>query len=147
MAIAREPRRSCTIRTRLAGVDRRFDRGPLYPRNPPFLSATIHAQVDSKMGAVAWALWPAPRFPSPLIEPDVPISGLNFKRYRNHEIEVSLEPTCEEKFGNTQCRSICSDRCDDFLTVSIPYKPGWLGVWWRRVEIEDLLNRIDRGQR
>ena len=28
------------------------------------------------MGAVAWGLWPTPRFPSPLIEPDVPISGI-----------------------------------------------------------------------
>src|SRR5262249_27518627 len=25
------------------------------------------AQVESKMGAVAWGLWPSPRFPSPLI--------------------------------------------------------------------------------
>jgi hypothetical protein len=29
-----------------------------------------------RMGAVAWGLWPSPRFPSPLIEPDVPISGI-----------------------------------------------------------------------
>jgi hypothetical protein len=28
------------------------------------------------MGAVAWGLWPTLRFPSPLIEPDVPISGI-----------------------------------------------------------------------
>ena len=28
-------------------------------------------QVESRMGAVAWGLWPAPRFPSPLMEPDV----------------------------------------------------------------------------
>jgi hypothetical protein len=27
--------------------------------------------VESRMGAVAWGHWPAPRFPSPLIEPDV----------------------------------------------------------------------------
>jgi len=27
------------------------------------------------MGAVAWGLWPTPRFPSPLIKPGVPISG------------------------------------------------------------------------
>src|SRR4029077_16593393 len=31
--------------------------------------------VESKMGAVAGGLWPSPRFPSPLIEPEVPISG------------------------------------------------------------------------
>src|SRR5262244_2255685 len=28
-------------------------------------------EVESRMGAVAWGHWPAPRFPSPLIEPDV----------------------------------------------------------------------------
>ncbi|MEH2539471.1 hypothetical protein V1278_007511 [Bradyrhizobium sp. AZCC 1577] len=27
------------------------------------------------MGAVAWGLWPTPRFPSPLIKPGVPIAG------------------------------------------------------------------------
>jgi hypothetical protein len=32
--------------------------------------------VESRMGAVAWGLWPALRFPSPLIEPDVPVSGI-----------------------------------------------------------------------
>jgi len=33
-------------------------------------------EVESKMGAVAGGLWPSPRFPSPLIEPEVPISGV-----------------------------------------------------------------------
>jgi hypothetical protein len=33
-------------------------------------------EVESRMGAVAWGLWPAPRFPSPLIEPDVRISRI-----------------------------------------------------------------------
>ena len=32
--------------------------------------------VESRMGAVAWGRWPAPRFPSPLIELDMPISGI-----------------------------------------------------------------------
>ncbi len=32
--------------------------------------------VESRMGAVAWGLWPSLRFPSPLIEPDVPVSGI-----------------------------------------------------------------------
>ena len=35
-----------------------------------------NVKVESKMGAVAWGLWPTPRFPSPLIEPDVPISAI-----------------------------------------------------------------------
>jgi hypothetical protein len=30
------------------------------------------AKVESRMGAVTWGLWPTLRFPSPLIEPDVP---------------------------------------------------------------------------
>src|SRR5262245_3272258 len=34
------------------------------------------AVVESRMGAVAWGRWPAPRFPSPLIEPDVRISRI-----------------------------------------------------------------------
>jgi hypothetical protein len=34
------------------------------------------AVVESRMGAVAWGQWPTPRFPSPLIEPDIPISGI-----------------------------------------------------------------------
>jgi len=36
----------------------------------------ISRPVESKMGAVAGGLWPSPRFPSPLIEPEVPISGV-----------------------------------------------------------------------
>jgi hypothetical protein len=34
------------------------------------------AMVESRMGAVAWGLRPSLRFPSPLIELDVPISGI-----------------------------------------------------------------------
>src|SRR5882672_10649956 len=34
------------------------------------------ALVESRIGAVAWGLWPTPRFLSPLIELDVPISGI-----------------------------------------------------------------------
>src|SRR2546423_13607721 len=32
--------------------------------------------VESRIGAVAWGLWPTPRFLSPLIELVVPISGI-----------------------------------------------------------------------
>jgi hypothetical protein len=32
--------------------------------------------VESRMGAVAWGQLASLRFPSPLIEPDVPISGI-----------------------------------------------------------------------
>jgi hypothetical protein len=37
------------------------------------------------MGAVAWGLWPTPRFPSPLIEPDVPISGIRLSDWFHRE--------------------------------------------------------------
>jgi hypothetical protein len=39
-------------------------------------SELLECPVESKMGAVAGGLWPSPRFPSPLIEPEVPISGV-----------------------------------------------------------------------
>src|SRR5713226_2553685 len=39
------------------------------------LKSTKSALVESRMGAVAWGLWPTPRFPSPLVKPGVPISG------------------------------------------------------------------------
>ena len=35
----------------------------------------VFDERDVWMGAVAWGLWPTPRFPSPLIKPGVPISG------------------------------------------------------------------------
>jgi hypothetical protein len=37
------------------------------------------------MGAVAWGRWPAPRFPSPLIEPEVPISGVRLSDWLHRE--------------------------------------------------------------
>ena len=36
----------------------------------------MSAKVESRMGAVTWGLRPSPRFPSPLIKPDEPISGI-----------------------------------------------------------------------
>jgi hypothetical protein len=41
---------------------------------PAFLAHSV--PVESRMGAVAWGLWPTPRFPSQLIKPDEPISGI-----------------------------------------------------------------------
>src|SRR5512134_2020732 len=32
--------------------------------------------VELRIGALAWGRWPAPRFPSPLIELDMPIFGI-----------------------------------------------------------------------
>jgi hypothetical protein len=42
-------------------------------------------RVESRMSAVAWGLWPTLRFPSPLIEPDVPISGIRLSDWLRHE--------------------------------------------------------------
>jgi len=47
--------------------------------SPPILCQLVlalAARVESRMGAVAWGLWPTPRFPSPLIDTDMPISGI-----------------------------------------------------------------------
>ena len=38
------------------------------------------------MGAVAWGLRPALRFPSPLIEPDVPISGIRLSDWLHRKV-------------------------------------------------------------
>jgi hypothetical protein len=42
-------------------------------------------EVESRMGAVAWGLWPALRFPSPLIKPSVPISGTRLSDWLHHK--------------------------------------------------------------
>ena len=43
------------------------------------------AKVESRMGAVAWGLWPTLRFPSPLIKPSVPISGTRLSDRLHHK--------------------------------------------------------------
>ena len=51
--------------------------GPrLAPSRRLAMAPLVEPGVESRMGAVAWGQWPAPRFPSPLIEPDVPVSGI-----------------------------------------------------------------------
>ena len=49
------------------------------------LSNGMTAMVESRMGAVAWGLWPTLRFPSPLIKPDVPISGIRLSGWLHRE--------------------------------------------------------------
>jgi hypothetical protein len=46
---------------------------------------SVRALVESRMGAVAWGLWPALRFPSPLIETDMPISGIRLSDWFHRE--------------------------------------------------------------
>src|SRR6266404_6290462 len=56
------------------------------------------------MGAVAWGLWPSPRFPTPLIKPDVPISGIRLSDWLHRRLtnESSLR------------RNYCPGRCSFF---------------------------------
>jgi hypothetical protein len=46
----------------------------------------IDVEVESRMGAVAWGLWPTPRFPSPLIKPDVRISRIRLSDWLHREV-------------------------------------------------------------
>ena len=46
---------------------------------------TNDAMVESRIGAVAWGLWPTLRFPSPLIKPNVPISGIRLSDWLQHK--------------------------------------------------------------
>jgi hypothetical protein len=49
----------------------------------------VSPQVESRMGAVLEAL-PIARFPSPLIEPDVPISGIRLSDWI-HRMQSGIE--------------------------------------------------------
>ena len=49
--------------------------------------------VESRMGAVAWGQRPALRFPSPLIEPDVPISGIRLSDWLHREAHGVVRAT------------------------------------------------------
>ena len=50
--------------------------------------------VESRMGAVAWGLWPTPRLPSPLIEPDVPFSGIRLSDWLHR---MAVDGACSGK--------------------------------------------------
>ena len=52
------------------------ERRMFWCEKPDFSGISKSATVESRMGAVAWGLRPTPRFPSPLIKPDEPISGI-----------------------------------------------------------------------
>ena len=64
------------------------------PNKPPCRAAAVaSAMVESRMGAVAWGLWPTLRFPSPLIKPNVPISGIRLSDWFHREAHgESLRP-------------------------------------------------------
>jgi hypothetical protein len=57
-------------------------------RSPPRSrseAASPRRVVESRKGAVAWAVAASPRFPSPLIKPDVPISGIRLSDWLHPE--------------------------------------------------------------
>ena len=49
--------------------------------------------VELRMGAVAWGLWPTLRFPSPLIKPNVPISGIRLSDWFHREAHEEVTQT------------------------------------------------------
>jgi hypothetical protein len=64
-------------------VNRRL---PLYPHQRTSSDRPGRSgSVESRMGAVARGPWPTLRFPSPLIEPDVPISGIRLSDWFHRE--------------------------------------------------------------
>src|SRR5262245_46748093 len=70
-------RKVCTPSRLLADdavVRPRHEEGPLcFGFGSCCLPLASFVLVESRMGAVAWGHWPTPRFPSPLIEPDLQI--------------------------------------------------------------------------
>ncbi len=47
--------------------------------------------VESRTGAVVWGQWPTLRFPSPLIELDVPISGIQLSdQFHREAFDVAV---------------------------------------------------------
>src|SRR5262249_4990947 len=67
---------------------------------------SLKGRVESRMSAVAWSLWPSLRFPSPLIELDVPIFGIRLsdwkKRMRYPAAGIGDIP----RSGQCGCRKI-----------------------------------------
>src|SRR4051794_6435418 len=54
---------------------------------PPLVTRAIWAHVESRTGAVAWAKLASPRFPSPLIKPDVRISRIRLSDWLHLEAD------------------------------------------------------------
>src|SRR5437764_118730 len=51
----------------------------------PIIKMRPVGMVESRIGAVAWGLWPTPRFPSPLVDTDMPISGIRLSDWLHRE--------------------------------------------------------------
>src|ERR1700741_1976815 len=62
------------------------------PSNADILIAVGMSQkVESRTGAVVWGQWPTLRFPSPLIELDVPISGIQLSdQFHREAFDVAI---------------------------------------------------------
>ena len=52
---------------------------------PPLVTRAVWAHVESRTGAVAWAVSASPRFPSPLIKPDVRVSRIRLSDWLHLE--------------------------------------------------------------
>src|SRR6266571_1287675 len=92
------------------------------------------------MGAVAWGLWPSPRFPSPLIKPDVPISGIRLSDWLHRRLTparllapVVGPPTSHTPvprgtggcLAKTPCAAFSRNSAHDHTrTHRLPYTPG-----------------------
>jgi hypothetical protein len=59
------------------------------------------------MGAVAWGKLPTLRFPSPLIKPDVPISGIRLSDWLHREAHGE-NTTCCKRSLRSMCLSFAS---------------------------------------
>jgi hypothetical protein len=92
---------------------------PHAPQSRPGLRRGIDVVVESRMGAVAWGLWPTPRFPSPLIDTDMPISGirLGFLCQGYHAIFVFLcipFVTAQDVCPDVVCITPCGENLSGF---------------------------------
>src|SRR5215471_719013 len=94
--------------------------------------------VESKMGAVAGAYWPSPRFPSPLIKPEVPISGVRLSDWLHCSRRGIAAVPCPRRSASTQSAYMLGEH--------FSLADAYLFVWtilplascpWRRV-----LNRV-----
>src|SRR5215468_8055373 len=62
---------------------------------PPLAHRSMAPSVESRTGAVAWDRWPAPRFPSSLIEADVPISGIRLSDWLHCRAHHGTPPAAD----------------------------------------------------
>ena len=90
---------------------------------PPVAAGVMSLTVESKMGAVAGGLWPSPRFPSPLIEPEGPDfrspalrlaspqgtrRGSEWQAFEAQQTEFPMDSVVREPAGAAPCHFVPS---------------------------------------